>query len=73
MKREFSNTNPKGMTLAEIREEAYNLGHVVGYEKGYSKGIVDGRDDGYEQGYDKGFEEGESELLRKIEENGGYE
>ncbi len=61
MKREFSNTNPKGLTLAEIRAEAYR------------EGYADGRDDGYEQGYDKGFVEGESELLRKIEENGGYE
>lgn len=43
MKIEFNNTNPKGMTLAEIREEAYNLGDVVGYERGYSEGFVDGR------------------------------
>lgn len=61
MKIEFSNTNFKGLTLAEIRAEAY--------QEGYADGIGDG----YYRGYDKGFEEGASELLRKIEEDGAYE
>lgn len=48
MRTKFSNTNPEGLTLAKIREEAYQEGYidgkVDGYEKGYGKGFVDGEE-----------------------------
>lgn len=57
----FSNINPENKTLAEIREEAYDLGFKVGYEGGeadaYSEGAVraayeQAREETYQQGID---------------------
>lgn len=69
MRKEFSNTNPEGMTLAEIREEAYQDERNIGYEDGYE----DGHDDGYAKGYSEGFVAGiEQEVVEikvKLDEN----
>lgn len=66
MKKEFSNTNPEGLTLAEIRVKAYQEGQSAGY--------TDGHIDGYEQGYSEGFTDGKEQrtlgiIKIKLDEN----
>lgn len=58
MEKEFSSTNPEGLTLAEIRE--------IAYQEGLNASYTDGHIDGYEQGYIEGFNDGKEQRTVEI-------
>ena len=58
MEKEFSSTNPEGLTLAEIRE--------IAYQEGLNASYTDGHIDGYEQGYIEGFADGKEQRTVEI-------